>query len=535
MIRQELLQDSTECYLRSLISDVSGSLSADFDSFAPFGELGIDSFHVLKVIRRLEADFGTLPKSLLFENFTINDLANYFVDKHEQTLSVKFADRLQRADAHAAAGERPSAALKVAKAPAQVRAEVTTPAAEPVRMLEKDAYAHPAYAGLIRSLFERYKVEACVSRGTRKIAPNLFIGSSRKGYFNYGRSKNIILVYGFTGPREYLPELMEEMSGYCESRNFQLNFLAGDELPPAGGRPFSATPFGVMQRIRNLREFKLDGGPMRRLRYQVSKFEKAGRCRTEEYRCGSNPETDGEIVRVIDRWCEARTMVNPLVRDVRGEILAGTVASEHRLFLTYLDDVLQNVIMITALSAEENGYLMDLEFYPPDMPMGGLEFAIVQIIETLVAEGCDLLSMGGTYGCKLESSPNADPEIDQVLDGLREQDIFNDQGNLQFKNKFRPDNQGIFLCRPVGSSNPENVVDIIMMIADPEEMQTSDAENHQLDQQLPREIASPSPEPVVVRDERPVSDLHATDRPVVQGLVEGNDRSRVLAELGFNP
>src|SRR6266498_6097514 len=111
MIRQELLQDSTESYLKSLIADASGSLSPDFDSFAPFGELGIDSFRVLKVLRKLEADFGTLPKSLLFENFTINDLAKYFVDKHEQTLAVKFADRLQGADADVPAGDRQSVAL----------------------------------------------------------------------------------------------------------------------------------------------------------------------------------------------------------------------------------------------------------------------------------------------------------------------------------------------------------------------------------------------------------------------------------------
>src|SRR5947209_19599978 len=84
MIYRELLRELTESYLKSLISEVSGSLSSDFDSLAAFGELGIDSFHVLKIIRKLEADFGILPKSLLFENFTINDLAGYFAEKHEQ-------------------------------------------------------------------------------------------------------------------------------------------------------------------------------------------------------------------------------------------------------------------------------------------------------------------------------------------------------------------------------------------------------------------------------------------------------------------
>src|SRR5215475_4086681 len=98
MTYQDALPDLTEAYLKSLISEATGSPSSEFDSFAPFGELGVDSFHVLKIIRKLEADFGTLPKSLLFENFTISDLVNYFVAKHEQTLSAKFAEELQGAN-----------------------------------------------------------------------------------------------------------------------------------------------------------------------------------------------------------------------------------------------------------------------------------------------------------------------------------------------------------------------------------------------------------------------------------------------------
>jgi hypothetical protein len=129
--------------------------------------------------------------------------------------------------------------------------------------------------------------------------------------------------------------------------------LAGEQIPPVGGTSFSATPFGVGQRITNLKEFTLEGGPMRRLRYQVSKFERSGVCRTQEYRCGSDPRTDQTIAAVIDRWCETRTAVNPLVRDVRSEILAGTLSTEHRVFLTYLDDVLQNVILVVISEAQE--------------------------------------------------------------------------------------------------------------------------------------------------------------------------------------
>src|SRR5580765_1147453 len=523
MIHQEQLQDLTESYLKSLISETSGSLNSEFDSLAPFGELGIDSFYVLKIIRRLEADFGTLPKSLLFEHFTISDLAGYFVRNHEQVLAARFTKELQNGHSSAHTNGRPLKTVKVpegAKAPAVNPAKLITEKAAPICMTEKEANAHPELRDLVQTLFQRYKRESSISRGTRIIAPNLFIGSARRGYFNYGRSKNIIMAYGYTGPQEYFPALLEEMCGYCAANKFQLTIMGDREIPPVGDMVFSATPFGVAQRILNLKEFTLEGGAMRRLRYQVAKFEKCGVCKTQEYQCGSNPEIDRNIVAIIDRWCEPKTKVNLLVHKVREEILAGTLGADHRLFLTYLDGVLQNVILITAMCSEENGYLMDLEFYPLEMPLGGLEFAIVKIIEALAAEGCDVLSMGATLGCKLSSSANADPEIDKLLDDLREQNIFNDDGNLQFKNKFRPDNKPIFLCRPLGSGSPDDVIDIIMMIADPVKSQTPEKENHKAPQALPQAVVFAEPAKQESDQFSPVSMDHV--------VPEGSERSRIL-------
>src|SRR5215813_4566042 len=532
LMYQELLRDLTESYLKSLIAEISGSLNPDFDSSAPFGELGINSFQVLKIIKRLEGDFGVLPKSLLFENFNINDLADYFAGKHEQVLSAKFAEQLGRANRAAPVNGRPLKAIEAPegdKTPAAHRPGAIAREAEPIRVLEKEAYRDPELRELIQTLFSNYRREGSVSLGTRKIAPNLFIGGARRGYFNYGRSRNIILVYAYTGPRDYAPALLDEMRRYCEANNFQLNILADEEIGAIGGTAFSATPFGALQRVLNIKEFTLEGGAMRRLRYQVSKFQSAGACRTEEYRCGSNKETDKDIARVIDEWRQTKTMINPLVDDAKNAILAGALPPEHRLFLTYIDDVLQNVILITDMSSEVNGYLMDLEFYPPGMPLGGLEFAIVQIIKVLAAEGRDVLSLGGTYGCKLDSSASADPEIDKILDDLREQNIFNDAGNLQFKNKFRPENKTVYLCRPVGCGNPENVIDVIMMIADPEKTQTPDDENHN--------FGSPRPE-VKSFVEAPPARRAASSEVVqtrVDGWCEGNDRSRILSDFGFNP
>lgn len=523
MIDNDRLLEPTQSYLKSLVAQVSDAAGADVDATAPFGELGVDSFRVLKIIKALESDFGTLPKTLLFENFNIQDLAHYFVRTHADVLAAKFSPQLR-----GAASAVPAAA-RVDAAPARPHTTPATSAvagqaayaprameeARPVLLPEKEAFAHPALGECVRDIFARYKNEGSVSRGTRNIAPNLFIGSERRGFINYSRSKNIILAYAYTGPKEYFPVLVQELHAHCVRLGFELNLLAEEELESIGAITVSSTPFGALQRVRNLQQFKLDGSAMRRLRYQVSNFAKSGKCRTEELAREASEDLRRSIASIIDEWCAARTMVNPLIHIVRDEIVAGTLNPEHRLFLTYVDEVLHNVILISPMSAEQNGYLMDLEFYTKSMPLGGLEFAIVKIIDTLVAEGCDVLSLGGTYGCKLQTSANADPQVDRILDDLRMQKIFNDEGNLQFKNKFRPENTTIFLLRPVGECTPDNVIDIIMMIADPMKMQTSDAENHGLT------APAPSAEPGA-----------GGDAPLV---IEGEERSGVLAEFGFNP
>ena len=525
MIDQEQLIDSAELYLKELFAEVSGSSTSHFDSRTAFGELGIDSFHVLKIIKRLEGDFGKLPKSLLFERFNLRDLAEYFVDKHEAALSAvcaKNASGYGHQNGHARTSSTVMGGpVPVTQAADDERADMRR---RPVRISEVEALNDPGWRELIRAIYDRYKSEGAVSRGTRKIAPNLFIGSERRGYLNYGRSNNIILVYAYTGPQDYLPAVIEEMFRYCQENNLDLNILADDPNPAIAGAPFSATPFGALQRINNLRTFSLEGGPMRRLRYQVSKFEKSGASRTEEYKCGSNPQTDRQIVDIIDKWRQSRTMVNPLVRDVRAEILDGKLHSDHRLFLTYTGETLQNAILITAMGPEVNGYLMDLEFYPQDMPLGGLEFAIVEIIKVIAAEGADVLSLGGTYGCELAPCSNADPEVDRILKDLQRRNIFNDNGNLQFKNKFRPESKSIYLCRRVGSGDADTVIDVIMMIADPERTQTPEAE-------------SPQPER---RATTPAGAQTGVDELGVAAACDGggtspNPRHQVLLAAGFNP
>lgn len=533
---QELLLEQTKSYLKGLICEVSNISDSNFDAFSAFGELGINSFHVLKIVKKLEDDFGNLPKTLLFENFNINDLSHYFLNNKIDVLLAKFS---KATDKNLNFSTTPSISesihfnsitqLPKAETTTYTRLEVHDVVQNPILMYEKDLHKNPSLQCIIDDIFNRYKNESAASKGVRNIAPNLFIGSERKGYFNYSRSKKIILVYAYTGPKDYFFVLVQEIHKHCKDKNLELSILVDFQVEAAGNITFSATPFGTVQRISDIKNFNLDGSKMRRLRYQVSKFEKAGVCRTEEYISGTNKETDKDIARIIDQWCETKAMVNPLVYITREEILTGNFANTHRIFLTYVDNILQNTIFISKLSPEQNGYLMDLEFYPPDMPLGGLEFAIVKIIEKLASEGSDLLSLGATFGPKLHASSNADPDVDKFLDELRQQNIFNDEGNLQFKNKFRPDNESIFLCRTAESGPADNIIDIIMMIADPAKMQSSDEENHTPPLTANEDIAGEGP--------GTEGQLQIKDAPLQQAstAIEGEERSIILSNSGFNP
>jgi len=522
MMDHDTLQERTENYLKSLICEAADTALV-FDAETPFGELGVNSFLVLKILKRLEQDFGTLPKTLLFENFNVRDLARYFVKAHASVLMQKFPDLSPSAPELQAQPRASSAVeLNAAQAPAATSQAVET--AMPAMVALRHLHRYPQLEQRRLEIFARYKNESSVSRGTAMIAPLLFFGDAQRGYFNCGKGKGILLAYGYTGPEEHFPQLAEQLYRYCDAHGLQFNLFVEDRLPELCGKRFSATPFGVMQRVTDLASFTLEGQKMKRLRYLVSKFANAGACRTEEYVCGSDAKTAEAVADVIDRWCATRTMVNPLIHIVKAEILAGTLDREHRLFLTYTDDVLQNAILVSPM-ATGAGYLMDLEFYGPDMPLGGLEFAIVNIIHTLRDEGCKVFSLGGTYGCKLADSHDADPAVENILEDLRRQNIFNDAGNLQFKNKFRPESKDIFLCRAADAGKADNVLDIILMIADPS---TADVDEPSASE------AAPAP---AVAAQASAMAASSTPAPAATVAVDiaSSPRWKALEAAGFNP
>ncbi|MFH9613916.1 SDR family NAD(P)-dependent oxidoreductase [Streptomyces pratensis] len=73
-------------HLRKALSEVIQVPGHRIDPAAPFERFGIDSVLALSVTNRLEADFGSLSKTLFFEYRNIQELSAYFLRAHADTV-----------------------------------------------------------------------------------------------------------------------------------------------------------------------------------------------------------------------------------------------------------------------------------------------------------------------------------------------------------------------------------------------------------------------------------------------------------------
>ena len=486
-------------YLSDLFYDV---LETRLNPQDKFEEAGLDSFMSIKAVKNLETTFGKLRKTLLFEHYNLDRLSGYFVENHGQVLLDKMPSQtvvledagLQReVTAVASASFEPAPACKVMRL-----SELSSDAELSAKLDQHKQYTH----------------EATVSRASDLIAPYLFIDLTSYCYFKLNIRQNTILVYSYVGPEDQYHSLIAQVVAYAKQHSCQLNILAYERLESVAGIEFSATPLGALQRITHLSAFQLGGKKMRRLRYSRNKFVTEGECNTVEYTIGSDADTDSAVLGMIDLWCEQKSHVNPTVFALKKEINdKGCIDSRHRVFLTYSRDILQSVVLMTWMP---DGYLMDMEFYAETSVYGGQEFTICEIIKTLADEGLNIFSLGGTIGPEMVESANADTDTREILQGLRERGDFG-AGNWQFKNKFAPDNQAFYVCKPVGE-DADSMLDVLLMMSDP----SSD---------IPEPPAAGSSEhvAVVVSAEGAAS----TVNPVSNLSTE--QREQMIADSGYNP
>jgi len=316
---------------------------------------------------------------------------------------------------------------------------------------ENDAAARQAFGADIDALLASYGADDALAINRKHMAGTIFLPEARDCLFYLRQDAGILFVVCYVGPDACYRGGLLVLQEYASSAQLQINLMAQeDRVTTLKDCGFSTTPMGIWQRIEPLSDFTLKGSKMRRLRYLVGKYGGQGTCHTQEYVPGDKPEFDNTICKVIDQWCELKGQVPPYVPGVKEQVLAGGIGPEHRFFLTFREDLLDNVIVFSRDNFND-GYLMDLEFYADGMPLGSTEFALTEIIKTFAREGRKQVSLGLTMGTGLFEHENGSHDVHQLFDSLRKADYVNGDANAQYKNKYRPQTTTMYLARPADS------------------------------------------------------------------------------------
>ena len=153
---------------------------------------------------------------------------------------------------------------------------------------ETELHRETETAAAVASILEQHAWESA-ALARRDIAPRIFLGSQRRSLFYFNESDDLLFAFCYVGTGEDLPALAEELSAYCQQRELIPHVMCDVPLRQVGTETYGAVPFGVMQRLPDLKSFTLKGKAMRRLRYLVQRFRGRGDCLTKEVRCGGDP------------------------------------------------------------------------------------------------------------------------------------------------------------------------------------------------------------------------------------------------------
>lgn len=328
---------------------------------------------------------------------------------------------------------------------------------------ENDPETTAQWGSEIKILLEKYGADDALAINRKYQANTLFMTSRKDALFYFKAQQGVMFVICFVGPAHAYWSALGELKKYAECNQLQINIMAmEDRVNDLKYNGFTTTPIGIWQRIDPISEFSLDGSAMRRLRYMVSKYSKSGNCRTIEYFPGTQPGVDAEICQVIDQWVDLKSQKIPYIEDVKGMVMQGSFSSDHRFFLTYRGDILDNV-MVFSRDNFNDGYLMDLEFYSSDMPHGSTEFALNSIIDLFNREGRRLISLGLTLGTGLFEHENGSKDVQVFFEQLKKANYLNGDANAQYKNKYRPKTSAMYLARPKGCGK-KHLNDLIMLL-----------------------------------------------------------------------
>jgi len=328
---------------------------------------------------------------------------------------------------------------------------------------ESDTEARAKYGEKIDDLLKDYGADDALAINRKQMADMIFMASSKQAIFYHKSADGVMFVTCYVGDEKYYDQALNEIIKNAKDNNLIINIMAQEDrveaLTAAG---LSTTPIGIWQRVEPVEKFTLAGSKMRRLRYLVGKYTKMGECKTIEYVPGTDSSVDEDICQVMDQWTELKGANPPFVAQVQKQIREGQVGSDHRFFLTYRDNKLENVIVLSRDNFND-GYLMDLEFYAKGMPLGSTEFALTEILDCFQKEGRKVLSLGLTMGTGLFEHDNRSQHVHDLFAQLKKAEYLDGDANAQYKNKYRPTSVSMYIARP-NDAGSKKLNDLMMIL-----------------------------------------------------------------------
>ena len=403
----------------------------------PFSAFGIDSIMVKDISVQLEKALGALPKTLFFQCANVDELADHLIRKHSKQVTDFLTNNNFGTESKTIENS-----VEVKGLNFLVNKDLLNE--EKKQFLTDIGGIHFANGYLL------------------DIWTSIYIADDETGYLHTLKLEDERVIYGasYTGNPESEVAILTELNDKAEAFGYKFCYwsinTANKKLEEAN--KWISTPVGVWQNIVGINDFKLEGGRMKKLRYMVNKFENLGDCKTVEY-TDIREEINNEIKEVVMEWCEHKKYVHS-VKPFIADLNSGEWKKRYRIFLTYQAQTLQNIILIGEVAGK--GYLMDQEYYRSDMPMGGTEYTVSEIIKKIASEGSKYFSLGMTWVLVKDEyvSDNAGYRVIQEAD---QKDTFltkvfeNADKNLQYKNKFRPVNKPSYFYRSE-DSEPELLI-----------------------------------------------------------------------------
>jgi acyl transferase domain-containing protein/tryptophanase/acyl carrier protein len=470
------LRDRASAFVKKACSGVLQIPAAQFQNLKSFSSYGIDSLMVADITNELEKGLGALPKTLFFQYQNIDELTDYLLENHKEQLQELLGNTVSTHDTRKGVAQQGSGTqagqhsnVGIDKGPKRkTEAAATQSDRMPPTQMSSELTAQ--YGELLlkseltasqKVLLESIAGKAFLGSYLFDLWPWFYLSRCQDAFFHAlldeGKTLFVTCYRGATGGER---KLLQELNEFARSRKYQVcywSFVPPDAaLEEANG--WVSSPIGVVQVIPSVADFDLSGARGRKLRYVVNRFAQAGHCETRECMTLTD-EVRRQIADVVAKWCEHKKFVHS-VKPFIAELKEGTWQRRYRMFLTYLDGALQNVLLVAGNARD--GYLMDQEYYRPEMPVGGTEYAVVEIINRLKNEGCGYFSLGMTWGV-IDDTVGSDVAGKALLAGMKEKETFLSkvfelgEKNYRFKNKFQPARDVSCFYRPT-ETKPEVII-----------------------------------------------------------------------------